>query len=145
MQSMSLSQRLRWRLSACRLQVYKLLTPHFMFTLRMNANARTTLTNVTGILEVNSRRWQTPGHHSVFKCCSTQRTYARAERNNMPWWLMATLYATEPAVASTCRPRSPRAGTRWSSARRRTRAGSSRSRVCPTTLLPGKPSLQDLL
>ena len=41
------------------LQVYKLLTPHFVFTLRMNANARTTLTNVTGILEVNIRaKWQ---------------------------------------------------------------------------------------
>ena len=39
-----------------RLQVYKLLTPHFVYTLRMNANARTTLINqpqkTTGILEV---------------------------------------------------------------------------------------------
>ena len=36
-------------------QVYKLITPHFLYTLRMNANARSTLINqdpLTGILEV---------------------------------------------------------------------------------------------
>jgi hypothetical protein len=36
-------------------QVFKLLSPHFVYTLRMNANARSTLINQTGILEVSAR------------------------------------------------------------------------------------------
>ena len=36
-------------------QVYKLVTPHFLYTLRMNANARTTLVNQGGIVEVSAR------------------------------------------------------------------------------------------
>jgi hypothetical protein len=35
-------------------QVYKLLTPHFVYTLRMNANARSALVNQTGLLEVSA-------------------------------------------------------------------------------------------
>ena len=39
-------------------QVFKLLSPHFVFTLRMNANARSTLINQTGILEVSADQGQ---------------------------------------------------------------------------------------
>jgi hypothetical protein len=38
-------------------QVYKLITPHFLYTLRMNANARTTLVNQGGIVEVTASFW----------------------------------------------------------------------------------------